>query len=114
MSREEGKRNIFFLPFFGERVDGALKEVSLLGLFEIAPYLRAAYFIAVIGIVIWGVVTLALQNCRCVLWLKAKSKVSLALNAVGALLFIAGLQPYAAVFLFVFLAIKALMLIKWQ
>ena len=30
------------------------------------------------------------------------------------MLFIAGLQPYAAVFLFVFLAIKALMLIKWQ
>ena len=30
------------------------------------------------------------------------------------MLFIAGLQPYAAVFLFVFLAIKAQMLIKWQ
>ena len=103
----------FFLPFFGQTVDGILQEVSLLSLNEIAPYLRTAYFVVVIGIIIWGVLTLALQNCRRSFWVRNKSKITLVLNTVGALLFIIGSQPYAAAFLFIFLVIKALMLIKW-
>ena len=103
----------FFLPFFGQTVDGILQEVSLLSLNEIAPYLKAAYFVVVIGIIIWGVLTLALQNCRQTFWVSNKSKVTLVLNTVGALLFIISSQPYAAAFLFIFLVIKVLMLIKW-
>ena len=103
----------FFLPFFGQTVDGKLQEVSLLSLNEIAPYLRTAYFVVVIGIIIWGVLTLALQNCHQTFWLRNKSKITLVLNTVGALLFIISSQPYAAAFLFIFLVIKVLMLIKW-
>ena len=103
----------FFLPFFGQTADGILQEVSLLSLKEIAPYLRTAYFAVVIGIIIWGVLTLALQNCRQTFWVRNKSKVTLVLNTVGALLFIISSQPYAAAFLFIFLVIKVLMLIKW-
>ena len=103
----------FFLPFFGQTADGILQEVSLLSLNEIAPYLRTAYFVVVIGIIIWGVLTLALQNCRQTFWVRNKSKVTLVLNTVGALLFIISSQPYAAAFLFIFLVIKVLMLIKW-
>lgn len=108
-----GGAMLFFLPFFGQTTNGSLKEVSLAALTEIAPYLKAAYFIAVIGIVLFGLLTLALQNCHREFWIKTKSKISLVLSALGALLFIIGSQPYAAVFLFVFLAIKVLMLIKW-
>ena len=104
----------FFLPFFGQTVDGILQEVSLLALNEIALYLRSAYFVVVIGIILWGVLTLALQNCHQVFWVRNKSKVSLMLNTIGTLLFIISSQPYAAIFLFMFLAIKVLMLIKWQ
>ncbi len=104
----------FFLPFFGQTVDGILQEVSLLALNEIALYLRTAYFVVVIGIILWGVLTLALQNCHQVFWVRNKSKVSLMLNTIGTLLFIISSQPYAAIFLFMFLAIKVLMLIKWQ
>ena len=104
----------FFLPFFGQKVDGILQEVSLLSIAEISSWLRIAYFVAVIGIIASGVLTLALQNCRQAFWVRNKSKVSLALNTIGALLFIISSQPYAAVFLFIFLAIKVLMLIKWQ
>ena len=104
----------FFLPFFGQTVDGILQEVSLLSLNGIAPYLKTAYFVVVIGIVIWGVLTLALQNCRQTFWVRNKSKITLVLNTVGALLFIISSQPYAAAFLFIFLVIKVLMLIKWQ
>ena len=103
----------FFLPFFGQTVDGILQEVSLLSLNEIAPYLSTAYFVVVIGIIIWGVLTLALQNCRQTFWVRNKNKVSLSLNTVGALLCIISSQPYAAAFLFIFLVIKVLMLIKW-
>ena len=103
----------FFLPFFGQKADGVLQEVSLLSLTEIAPYLRTTYFVVVIGIIVLGILTLALQNCYQAFWVKNKSKASLILNAVGALLFIISSQPYAAAFLFIFLTIKVLMLIKW-
>ena len=94
----------FFLPLFGQEKDGLLQEVSLLSLTEIAQYLRAAYVAVAVVIVAVGILTLALQNCRCGFWVRSKSKVSLAWNAVGVLLFIIGTQPYAAAFLFVFLA----------
>jgi hypothetical protein len=60
-----------------------------------------------------GVLTLALKNSHNAFWEGNKSKLSLLVNAVGALLFIISSQPYAAAFLFIFLAIKVLMLIKW-
>lgn len=104
----------FFLPFFGQRAGGILQSVSLINLNEIASYLRASYFAVVIAVIACGVLTLALQNCRAAFWVRNKSKISLVLNIVGALLFIIGSQPYAAAFLFIFLIIKVLMLIKWQ
>ncbi|MBQ9991865.1 MAG: helix-turn-helix transcriptional regulator [Firmicutes bacterium] len=105
---------LLFLPFFGQRMGGVVYEVSLLSLTEIAPYLRVLYFLILGGIIVAGILTLALQNCRQRFWLQNKTKLSLLLNTVGALLFIISLQPYAAVFLFVYLIIKALMLLKWQ
>jgi len=102
----------FFLPFFGEKTDGAVRAVSLLSLGAVAPYLRLAYFAAVIAMILCGILTLALQNCSHARWVGNKRRASLLINAAGALLFIAGLQPYAAAFLFVFLMIKGLMLFK--
>ncbi len=104
----------FFLPFFGQKVDGILQEVSLFSLTGISPYLRTAYFVVIIGIILSGISTLALQNCHKAIWVKNKSGISLVLNAVGALIFIISSQPYAATFLFVFLTIKVLLLKKWQ
>ena len=102
----------FFLPFFGEKTGGVIREVSLLALAGVSSWLRMAYFAVVIGIILCGVLTLALQNCRQAFWDRNKNQISLLLNTVGTLLFMISLQPYAAAFLFVFLAIKVLMLIK--
>ena len=102
----------FFLPFFGQKTGEVIREVSLLSLTGVSSWLRTAYFVVVIGIVLCGVLTLALQNWRQAFWDRSKSQISLLFNAVGTLLFMISLQPYAAAFLFVFLAIKALMLIK--
>jgi len=102
----------FFLPFFGQKTGGVIHEVSLLSLTGVSSWLWTAYFAVVIGIVLCGILTLALQNCHQAFWNRSKNQISLLLNAVGTLLFMISLQPYAAAFLFVFLAIKALMLIK--
>ena len=103
-----------FLPFFGQKANGIIQGVSLLSLTEIEPYLKILYFVMVTGIIISGILTLALQNCKWNFWVKNKSKISLVLNSVGAFLFIISSQPYATAFLFIFLIIKVLMLVKWQ
>ena len=104
----------FFLPFFGQKADTVIEEVSLLSLTEITPYLRFLYFAVVIGMIGSGLAMLALQNCQTAFWAKNKRMLSLATNAAGVLLFIISSQPYAAAFLFIFLAIKVFMLIKRQ
>ena len=109
-----GMALLLFLPFFGQKADGFIRSVSLLALSNIQTYLKTAY-IAFVGImIVLGVMTLALQNCRQRLWTQSKSVLSLSLSAVGVCLFIISQQPYAAVFVFAFLIIKTLMLIKWQ
>jgi len=103
---------LFLLPFFGQKTNGAIQEVSLLALTEIQLYLKILYLVIVIGMTALGVLILALRNCNCVFWIRNKSKVSLLVNTIGVFLFIVSQQPYAAVFVFAFLIIKALMLIK--
>ena len=103
---------LFLLPFFGQKVNGAIQEVSLLALTEIQLYLKVLYLVIVTGMTALGILTLALRNSNCAFWIQNKSKVSLLVNAIGVFLFIISQQPYAAVFVFAFLIIKALMLIK--
>lgn len=100
---------LLFLPFFAHSANGSIEEVSLLALAEVQPYLRIMYFTLVIGSIIFGILTLVLKND---LWARGKIILSLTLSTVGVILFIVSRQPYAAVFVFVFLAIKALMHIK--
>lgn len=103
-----------FLPFFGERGTAVIKEVSLLELTEIAMYIRIPYFVIVFGIIIVGILTLTLQNSEAKFWVMHKQKLSVGLSAGAAIFFMMTLQPYAALFTFIFLAIKALLLIKWR
>lgn len=103
---------LLFLPIFGQKTGPVIQGVSLLALDGIAPYLKAVYWIAVIGMAITGLLTLALQSCRHAFWIKSRHKLSLALHAAATILFMISLQPYAAVLLFIFLIIKGLLLIK--
>ena len=103
---------LFFLPLFAEKASGAVQAVSLIALVGSQLYLRIAYFTVVIATVVMGVLTLALQNCQAVPWVKSKTAASLALGALTVMLFIVSSQPYAAVFAFSLLVVKALMLIK--
>ena len=105
---------LLFLPLFAEKADGAVQSVSLIALGGIQLYLKVAYFVVVVATIVLGVVTLALQNVQAMAWAKSKTVLSLVLGAILVLLLIISSQPYAAVFAFVLLAIKALMLIKRQ
>ena len=109
-----GMALLLFLPFFGQKADGVIRSVSLLALSNIQTYLKTAYIAFACIMIVLGVMTLALQNCRQRLWIQSKSVLSLSLSAGGVCLFIISQQPYAAVFVFAFLIIKALMLIKRQ
>ena len=116
----------FFLPFFGQKangivqevsllsLNGIVQEVSLLSLNGISSYLRIAYYAVVIAIIVYGILTLTFQNSQKLFWVQNREKISLILNAVAVFLFIISSQPYAGTFLFIFLIIKALMLVKWQ
>ena len=104
----------FFIPFFGQAANENVQAVSLLSFIKISSYLRIIYFAIVIAIITMGILTIALQKCQNTFWIKNKSKISLILNIVGILIFIISTQPYAAAFMFVWLIIKALLLIKWQ
>ena len=103
---------LLFLPFFAEAADGIIQSVSLIALDGVQAYLKIAYLAVVIGTTVMGVLTLTLQNCQATAWVKSKTTASLALGAILVLLFMISSQPYAAVFAFVLLTIKALMLIK--
>ena len=103
---------LLFLPLFGQKSLEIIQEVSLINLSNIQPYLLILYYAVVIGLVLFGVLTLALQNCRQTIWNRYKYTISLVLSSFGVFLFIISQQPYASILTFVFLVIKALMLIK--
>lgn len=95
---------LLVLPFFAERVGEEVYSVSLFMLGSVQPYVRIFYFIAVIGMILLGVFALSLQNF--------KVKISIVLNVAAVLLFVISLQPYAAIYAFVLLAVKMFVLIK--
>ena len=107
-----GMALLLFLPFFGQKVGETIQEVSLFAFTSIRPYLKTAFFIEVLVMVVLGIVTLALQNCHHRIWTQNKHMISIVLSVVGVCLFIISQQPYAAVFTFVFLIIKAFLLIR--
>ena len=103
---------LLFLPLFGQRMDGGVESVSLIGFSSVSPFLRFAYFDFISSSVVLGILTLALQNCTRSFWVQSKTKISLILNIIGVLLFTVSTQVYSAVFLFALLIIKTSILLK--
>ncbi len=101
-----------FLPFFGQREGDFIRQVSLFSLTEVQWFIKAAYLTVVLLTIVLGITTLALQNYYGVIWTKRKGDVSVLLSMFGVFIFMASFQPYAAFFIFVFLIIKGIFLIK--
>ena len=104
-----GAALLLFFPLFAQRAGDAVSAVSLLSL---QGNLKVLYLVLVTLTILTGILTLALQNYHKPFLEKVKHKTSLTLTAISAIFLVLGLQPYAAVLLFVFLAIKILILIK--
>ena len=105
---------LLFLPFFAQRGNAAVRGVSLLQLTSVSRLVKIVYLAVVGANILSGILPLVLQNCRWRSWERNQRRVSLSCNALGAMVFIVGLQPYASILLFTFLIIKVLMLINWQ
>ena len=102
------------LPCFGQQTGEGIREVSLLQREGVSCWLLTTYRCVVLGMILCGIATLALQNWNPVLWARHKRKLSLALGALAALIFILSLQPYAAIFFCILLAVKGCLAVKAQ
>ena len=100
---------LLFLPLFAKRSAGIVRETSLLLLTDVEPYIKAILLAAVISMILCGAADLILQSCRFSIWLKSKDKISLGLNIMCTLIFIAAMQIYMAGIVFLILLIKALL-----
>ena len=99
-----------FLPFFGQKTNVGIQAVSLLSLYTVSTYIKILYYVTVIGIIIYGLLTLVFQNYQGPWWVKNREMISIVLSGIAVLLFIISSQTYGATFLFVFFLIKVLML----
>lgn len=105
---------LLFLPFFSTRTDGAAVSVNLLSGGTIQEYLKILYFAVIGTVILFGITELALQSVQNTHWTNLKSKISIFLGIISVALFTVSLQPYAAIFAFALLTIKASLLIKWH
>jgi len=101
---------LFFLPLFGQHTDEGVMAVALVSL-ETRPYLKVLYFFVLLANILTGILSLTIQNCGR-FQKQCKEFLPLVANVFAVLLFILSPQPYAAVYLFALLIIKALILIK--
>ena len=104
--------SLYFLPFWGQPDGELVRQVSLVALQDIQPWLKIAYWTASFGINLWGVLLLTLQNWQNTRWMKCKFKASLILSAGAVSLYIVSRQVYASIFVFVFLITKTLLLLR--
>lgn len=103
---------LFFIPMFGQPDGEIIRQVSLLSLQEIPLFIKAAYLAIILLTVACGIAALALQNCSSLIWIKAKTVLSMILTIISVVIFIATREPYVAFFTFVLLIIKGALLLK--
>lgn len=107
-----GASLLLFLPLFAVRGEGSVAVVSLLTVGGLRVYLKVLCCVLLGATVLMGGLTLALQAFQATKPFKAKTKISLAISALTLLLFVLSLQPYAAVFVFLLLAMKVILLLR--
>lgn len=103
---------MLFLPLFAQSTDGIIHEVSLPYLNGIQLYLKAVYWCIISAMTAFGILSLVMQSFDFSRGTQIKNTASLLLSAAATAVFIISRQPYAAIFTFVFLIIKALLSIK--
>ena len=103
---------LLFLPVFGQQTGNQVRAVNLFSLFPSRPWLGGLFLCAIVLTAGLGCAILALQGWEHPRWSTLKSPFSLALSALGVLLFLLARQPYAGAFFLFFLLIKVFFLVK--
>ena len=103
---------LLFLPVFGQQTADFVRSVNLFSLFPSRPWLGGLFLCAIVLTAGLGCASLSLQSWEHPRWSGMKSMLSLALSALGVLLFLLARQPYAGAFFLFFLIIKVFFLVK--
>ena len=103
---------LLFLPLFAQNSGNVIKESSLLNLTAASPYLKITYLGLVCAVIFIGLLTLTLQSFEHPFWVKIKAPLSIILNLLCVVLFTLCRQPYPALLMLVFLAVKASLFFK--
>ena len=104
---------LLFLPLFASRGEGGeIRAVSLTGLLREGGGSRVACMAVVIALILTGLVTLTAELLRKPVAGKRGYLPSLCLGVFAILLFVLALQPYAAIFGGIALAVKVFFAIK--
>ena len=102
---------LFLLPLFNLRTDAGAVAVPLFSL-GVRPYLKWVYAAFVSLSVLLGALTLFLSWRSVSFFARGRVALSLFFSVVTLFLFVLGLHPYAAVFVFSLLSIKLAVLLK--
>lgn len=101
----------YFIPMFGKQETDMVILVSLNGL-DLPSYMLLMYHCMVGAMILYGIITLAMQNVQFPLWIRYKNYGSVVLNILTLVGFIVSRQPNASIFVFVLLIIKVILLMK--
>jgi len=102
----------FFLPIFGQEVQGTVMSASLLALTQVQPYIKVVFCVMTACIVMMGIALLALQRWQHTGWTRWKYRGSVAVDGLAMGVFIICRQPYATAILCILLLIKGWTWIK--
>ena len=103
---------LLFFPLFAQNSGNVIKESSLLNLTAASPYLKITYLGLVSAVIFIGLLTLTLQSLEHPFWVKIKAPLSIIPNLLCVVLFTLCRQPYPALLMLVFLAVKASLFFK--
>lgn len=102
---------LLFIPAFGNG-SASSETVSLLGLSEIAPWLKTV-FVLILGITILnGICGVIIANLNKPAWNRHRLVTGVVLSILSVTVFIVTRQPYAGIVCFAFLVIKGFLIAK--
>lgn len=103
--------SLIFIPLYGEQIGDYVRTVNLLQ-WAADTWVKTSYFIVLITICVFGIVEILLHFFKKEKIHRALRTVSLILHSLAVLVFISTREPYVATFLFLFLLLKVVLLVR--
>lgn len=103
---------LLFIPLFGQHDGNYIRQVPLISAIEMLIYIKIISYLVILFPAIFGLLMLIFRYSESILWNRSKKIISLGINAVAIIVFIATLEPYVATYCFMMLIIKGILLLK--